>query len=203
MKTIVLNLAAAAMLTATMVGCNKAEDPITTDTSVFTDTQLENLHFMQEEEKLARDVYIALYDQWADHPYSNISYSEQTHMDAIQDVLDQYEITSLMHTDTAVFNNGALQALYDSLVAVGNTDQQLAIMIGAEIEEIDILDLENALANEFTEGVVYDTYNNLLSASKKHLAAYTKYMENHLDTFYTPRHMTQEVYEQYLAEGQH
>ena len=39
-----------------------------------------SLSFMREEEKLARDVYITLYNKWGVNIFTNISSSEQTHM---------------------------------------------------------------------------------------------------------------------------
>jgi hypothetical protein len=36
---------------------------------------------MREEEKLARDVYIALYEKWGLRTFLNIAESEQQHMD--------------------------------------------------------------------------------------------------------------------------
>ena len=45
--------------------------------------ELTSLSFMREEEKLARDVYITLYNKWGVNIFTNISNSEQTHMDAI------------------------------------------------------------------------------------------------------------------------
>ena len=48
------------------------------------------LLLMREEEKLARDVYMALYKQWRLPIFSNIAASEQRHMDAIRTLLDRY-----------------------------------------------------------------------------------------------------------------
>ena len=43
---------------------------------------------MREEEKLARDVYLTLYDIWGTPAFNNIASSEQTHMDAVLMLID-------------------------------------------------------------------------------------------------------------------
>ena len=48
---------------------------------------------MREEEKLARDVYAALYTKWNIGIFSNIGESEQTHMDAILQLLNKYNLS--------------------------------------------------------------------------------------------------------------
>ena len=58
----------------------------------LTDSEKYWLTYMREEEKLARDVYIFLYDKWGSQIFNNISVSEQTHMDAIKTLLDRYGI---------------------------------------------------------------------------------------------------------------
>ena len=42
------------------------------------------LLFMREEEKLARDVYNALYEIWGQNTFANIASSEQMHMDEVK-----------------------------------------------------------------------------------------------------------------------
>ena len=56
----------------------------------FSDTELEMLLHMKEEEKLARDVYTALYAKWKIPVFSNISRSETTHMNAVIFLLKNY-----------------------------------------------------------------------------------------------------------------
>jgi len=51
-----------------------------------------DLLYMREEEKLARDVYLAKDDQWGLRVFRNIARAEQSHMDVILALLDKYEI---------------------------------------------------------------------------------------------------------------
>ena len=54
--------------------------------------EIDALQFMVEEEKLARDVYSYLYQQWNLAIFNNITGSEQNHMDSIRDLLIRYDL---------------------------------------------------------------------------------------------------------------
>jgi hypothetical protein len=56
------------------------------------ETERADLLHMREEEKLARDVYLTLYNRWGLVIFRNIARSEQRHMDAIKTLLDRYNI---------------------------------------------------------------------------------------------------------------
>src|SRR6056297_3356933 len=60
-------------------------------TSTLSAEETEGLLLMREEEKLARDVYNALYEKWNLKTFESIGLgSETTHMDAIKNLLDRY-----------------------------------------------------------------------------------------------------------------
>ncbi|MBL0226664.1 MAG: DUF2202 domain-containing protein [Geobacteraceae bacterium] len=65
---------------------------VTVVTIPLSSTEAEMLTFMREEEKLARDVYIAMYQKWGAITFSNIAASEQQHMDTIKKMLDKYNL---------------------------------------------------------------------------------------------------------------
>ena len=50
------------------------------------------LVLMREEEKMAHDVYSFLYDKWNIMIFNNIASSEQTHTNAVLELLDKYDI---------------------------------------------------------------------------------------------------------------
>src|SRR4030042_6160303 len=60
--------------------------------AVLTDEEIYWLTYMREEEKLARDVYIYLFDMYGSRIFGNISVSEQRHMDALKTLIDKYDI---------------------------------------------------------------------------------------------------------------
>lgn len=137
-------------------------------------TELEGLKFMREEEKLARDVYLVLYETWNANVFSNIAKSEQKHTNAIKTILDKYEIEDpVVNDEIGVFQNSDLQTLYNSLVEKGKVSLVEALKIGAAIEEIDILDLEKYLDEVDSEDITF-VYNNLMRGSRNHLRAFVK-----------------------------
>jgi hypothetical protein len=54
--------------------------------------EVEDITFNREEEKVARDVYLTLYDTWNFATFDNIARSEQSHMNSILDLQNQYNI---------------------------------------------------------------------------------------------------------------
>lgn len=115
--------------------------------AVLDQKEIESLLYMREEEKMARDVYIALGKKWNARVFDNISSAEQTHMDAILLLLNKYSIQDPVgNNGIGVFTNQKLQELYNQLVQQGNLSLVEAFKSGATIEDLDIYDLKNALA---------------------------------------------------------
>jgi hypothetical protein len=138
----------------------------------LTDAEQYWLTYMREEEKLARDVYLFLYDEWQSRIFKNISLSEQTHMDAIKTLLDRYGIPDpAADKKQGEFTNSELQALYDQLIRDGGVSLVDALHVGVFIEETDIDDL-NAGIGSTTHKDIKTVYSNLLAGSLNHLNAF-------------------------------
>lgn len=138
----------------------------------LTATDVQNILFMKQEEKLARDVYQALYEKWGHTTFANIVVSEQRHMNAVDGLITRYKLTDETPTEYGKFTYPELQALYDALVARGNESMEEALAVGVEIENTDIADLQAAIAVT-TEKPIKTVFSNLLSGSYNHLAAFT------------------------------
>lgn len=158
-------------------------------------TESDGLLFMREEEKLARDVYIYLFAEWGAGVFDNIAESEQTHTDAILALLDKYDIADPVGNNAeGVFVNTYLQALYDALIINGSSSLINALYVGAEIEEIDILDIQALVdALEGNEDIA-TVYESLLKGSRNHLRAFVKNLANQ-GVDYAPLHLSQEAYD--------
>lgn len=143
----------------------------------LTQAEKDDLLYMREEEKVARDVYIALYDKWGMTVFNNISKSEQTHMDSIKTLLVRYNLE-----DPALgpgeFTNQELQAMYDDLVRLGESSPIDALNVGIKIEETDIRDLSQALARTSHRDIAR-VYQNLRAGSENHLAAFQSNLDNY------------------------
>ena len=59
--------------------------------SDLTESEIQGILFMREEEKLARDVYLALAERWDMNVFSNIARSEQTHMDSVLTLIELFD----------------------------------------------------------------------------------------------------------------
>jgi hypothetical protein len=161
----------------------------------LTDDEIAGLIFMREEEKLAKDVYLGLYDLWGLSIFQNIAGSEQTHTDAVKRLLDTFGIEDPADTSpTGVFANQDLQTLYDDLMALGAQSMGDALLVGGAIEEIDILDLQEYLDNTQDESI-RRVYQNLLRGSENHLRAFTSNYERQTGETYLPQYMSQADYD--------
>ncbi len=85
-----------------------------------------------------------------------------------------------------------LQDLYNDLLAQGSTSVSDALMAGAAIEEIDILDLEEYMAQTDKEDILL-VYANLLRGSENHLRAFVNNLERQR-VEYTPQYLSEEGY---------
>ncbi|HOR78707.1 MAG TPA: DUF2202 domain-containing protein [Anaerolineaceae bacterium] len=151
---------------------------------------------MRVEEKLAHDVYVTLYDLWNMPIFLNISQSESRHTASIAKLLSAYNIPDPVDdSQIGVFEDPEIQKLYTDLIAQGSVSLADAYVVGATIEEMDIIDLEEALAE--TDNVDLErVYNNLKNGSIHHLSAFSRAIENQTGTDYIPRLMTTEEYNQ-------
>jgi hypothetical protein len=155
------------------------------------------LLYMREEEKLARDVYNALYTTWGQPTFQNIAASEQKHMDEIKLLLDRYNLT-----DPALapgqFTDPNLQALYTQLTAQGSLSLADALKVGAAIEEIDIRDLQTRIAlNDNAD--LQQVFNNLMSGSYSHLQAFTSTLLTQTGETYQPQYLSADQYQNIIT----
>jgi hypothetical protein len=135
--------------------------------------EIESILLMREEEKLARDVYLTLGQQWNVRVFANIARSESRHMAAIKGLIQRYGLQDPVVDDTpGVFTNPKLAQLYDNLVRAGSASAADAYRVGVKIEELDIADLQEGLTT-VTHSDIQRVYQNLLRASQNHLRAFT------------------------------
>lgn len=158
-----------------------------------TDQTVTDLIFIREEEKVARDVYVYLYDKWGATAFTNIAQSEQKHMDAVKVLLDQLQLDDPVGDNGyGEFTNQDLQALYNTLIVAGNGSLEDALAVGALIEEVDIADL-NEMIEDTDNATVLNVYNNLLKGSRNHLRSYFSNLQT-LDVTYEPQVLEEEYF---------
>jgi len=168
-------------------------------TSTLSADEAAGLIFMREEEKLAHDVYVTLYQQYGLAIFNNISNSEATHMAALKTLLDRYGLLDpVTGNGVGEFENADLQALYAQLIAQGSQSLSAALKVGAAIEEIDILDLKARLATT-THSDIQQVYTSLLNGSYNHLRSFANTLKTQTGEVYQPQHLDAATYQTILG----
>lgn len=139
------------------------DDPDSFSFSDLSATEVESLYYMREEEKLARDVCLALYDIWKNDIFSNIAAS--------------------------VFTNPKFKLIYDSYLALGSQSRLSAITVGVTIEELDIMEIARWL-QDVQRTDIRDVYASLMCGSRNHLRSYYAELLSQSGG-YTPQFITQ------------
>ena len=171
-----------------------------TQSLVLSDEEARSILFMREEEKLARDVYLTLYEMYGLQVFKNIAESEQRHMDAVLTLIEKYNLTDPAQPEVGVFTNETLQELYNTLIERASKSVVDAIMVGALIEEKDIIDI-NKLINESSNPDVIRVFSNLVNGSANHLRAFASQYERLTGEPYTPQLLSADKYEAVLESA--
>jgi len=197
----------AAALGAFQGGDNVATETVTATTTTgtsdlqatLTEEEIDGILWVREEEKLARDVYLTLYDMWGLQIFANIAESEQRHMDAMLRIIETYGLEDPAQDEIGVFTNPQLQELYNQLVEWGSQSLVDAILVGAYIEEVDIQDLQR-LINITDNPDVVQTYQNLMGGSMNHLRAFAAEYERLTGEPYQAQVLPPEMVAEILAQ---
>jgi hypothetical protein len=144
--------------------------------TTMTDPLGEWLKFMREEEKVARDLYLAFYETYKIPVFKNIPKAEQNHMNAVLNLMNVYGIADPASAETGVFVNPDLQALYNDLLAKGKVSLIEALKVGALVEETDIVDLADVY--ELSPGDDFKALAEaLMLGSRNHLRAFNRVLK--------------------------
>ena len=178
MKSLAL-LIASAMASTSLAGCGGAAPPAAADVAApasaalqVEDVVADDLTYLREEEKLARDVYLTLGARWGLGIFANISESEQRHMDAVLKLLVSAGLPDpAAGNGVGVFSNPGIAALYEALVAKGLESPVEALVVGATIEDLDLNDLANDALDTQDERIL-SVYDELQKGSRNHLRSF-------------------------------
>ena len=129
----------------------------------LTSDEISTMLFVREEEKLARDVYLSLYERWQLSVFQTIALqSEQKHMDKMQSLLKAANLTDPVVDNTVgAFTSPEILQLYTDLLARGSSSADAALQVGAYIEEYDIVDIKAAIdeatagSNQAVHAIIY------------------------------------------------
>ena len=165
------------IFTLVIIGCSN-DDSDTINNTVLTETtteelnltsqEIEDLLFLREEEKLARDVYLYSFEKYNLQIFNNISNSESQHMNSVLQLLNNYKIEDTASTEIGVFNNETLQSIYNQLIEKSNISLLEALKVGGKIEDLDIKDLTLNESNTNNIDLLL-VYGSLKCGSRNHL----------------------------------
>lgn len=141
--------------------------------TVATASLADWLQFMYEEEKVARDIYLALNELYPQNTFRNIARAENTHMEAVQNLMTLTGVENTGSSSAGIFNNAELQALYTELYEKGKASLVDALKVGALVEEADILDLADVYELDPKEEYI-TLAEALMLGSRNHLRAFVK-----------------------------
>ena len=175
------------------------KDALLTPTLILTQDVKNTLAYMGNEERLAYDVYNKLAESFPDNmQFTNIaSKGETPHIQTVQLLIKKYisdyseftniDMDELGYKETAitdmqagVYDISAIQNLYNTLIAKGETSAQDALEVGCMIEVTDIIDLDHdiALAEESNATDVQTAFEFLRDGSYSHYWAFDKGLVN-------------------------
>ncbi len=161
--------------------------------------EIQGLQYMREEEKLAHDVYIYAYHKYGTRVFENIAKSESTHTYMVSVLLDKYNITDPAKNEPeGVFKNSTIQALYWKLVERVNESEKSALIVGANIEELDIVDIQHWLNKTDNQDIKY-VYTNLINGSGNHLRAFVSTLKRMYNYEYQPVYLSEEEYDRIIS----
>jgi hypothetical protein len=166
--------------------------------STLTQELQDAISYMGNEERLAHDVYLNLYNYHSENGneifqlYNISTTSESTHVETVQAIVKRYQLTSsnLTNLSEPVADSGvtvetmpsgkygveAIQNLYDLLYEKGTQSQQDALEVGCMVEVTDVNDLNHYIdvAKDADANDIVDAFTVLRDASYNHYWAFDK-----------------------------
>ncbi len=180
-------------------GSQSYSDSTTAYPATLSQDEIQALLYMREEEKLARDVYLTLYEKWGIQIFKNIAESEQQHTDMVKYLIDKYGLEDPAKEGIGEFSNPEIQELYNKLVEEGSKSEIDALKVGAMIEELDIRDIRTWLEKVDNEDII-QVFNNLINGSKNHLRAFVSVLKQY-GVGYEPQIISKEEFEEIVSSA--
>lgn len=155
-----------------ILSCSK-DDSVDKEDIFLAETTLsqnekDDLLFLREEEKLARDVYLYSFDKYGTLIFKNIASSESSHMNSVLMILNTYNLEDPAFESRGIFKNTELQEIYNQLTILSDKSLLDALKVGNIIEDLDIRDL--GLNEKRTEkSDLLNLYQLLKCGSRNHL----------------------------------
>jgi len=163
----------------------------------------DSLAYMGNEERLAYDVYMNLYNSYQNNgteikQFYNISTkSESKHISIVQSLVKRYDLnaTDFTNVDESIVNDNnmsasnmpsgvydipAIQNLYNTLYTLGQSSEENALKVGCMVEVTDINDLDGYItqADDSNATDIKAAFETLRNGSYNHYWAFDKALKN-------------------------
>jgi len=166
-------------------------DAISSEQSTLTQELKDSITYMYNEEKLAKDVYLNVYEmQKVEQLYNIATKSEIKHEEAVEQLAVKYDLNITLYPDTQKpydkksldsYGSGqypvvAIQELYDMLYDKGIQSSKDALEVGCMVEVTDIDDLDKYIlqATQSNASDALEVFDFLREGSYKHYWAFDK-----------------------------
>lgn len=144
--------------------------PVDTSPLVLDANAHAALLFQIDEERMARELYLAFAEKWGLQPFRNIPQAETRH----EQIMRELAVRAGIAAPTSVagrFDSAEVQQRYDALLALGLESADSALRVGAFVEEQDISDLKALIATTDNEALK-NAAMALKTGSGQHLRAF-------------------------------
>jgi hypothetical protein len=182
------------IITAALLGLSSCKkDPTTPSYTQLSEQEKMDLIYLREEEKLAHDVYVYSFKKYKQLIFSNISSSEEQHMNSVLILLNKYDIPDPIQNHVeGIFKNITLQQMYNQFTSKADSSLIKALEVGATIEDLDINDIKHFYTNTSNADLIA-VYNKLSCGSRNHLRSFIGQLEFN-QTPYIPQFITKTDY---------
>lgn len=184
-------LASSILISYLLIGCGN-DNSTHNSNSTLNQEAKDTLSFMGNEERLAYDIYLRLYEEYPLQQFYNIANNgEKKHIEAVQTLVRKYitsydqfsnvDLDELSYKEVnvedmqrGVYDIKAIQDLYDTLILKGLQSQQDALEVGCMVEVTDINDLDEKIqiAQNSNADDLVTTFEFLRDGSYSHYWAF-------------------------------
>jgi len=136
----------------------------------------DSLKYMYEEERLAKEVYLSIYQRQPVMQLERIATrSETRHIDAVNSLARKYGVRLYAQTPGR-YSIPAIQSLYNTLYSKGIRSRKDALEVGCMVEVTDIDDLNRYIYDAQNAGAydIVQTYEFLRKGSYNHYWAFDR-----------------------------
>ena len=159
----------------------------------LNDTERQDILYLQESEKLERDLYAKFAQQYTSIPvFADLAQASEVYMKADDVILQRYAITDPEQAALGKFTNQKLQNLYTTWANDGSTSAIAALRAAAKSEDMHIADLMAAIGRTDNNDLNF-IYRQQLAFSRNNLRTLVQWITA-FGGAYTPTYITQDYY---------